>query len=90
MEIRIIYLLGASGLLIPIGDDNSGALLQNQIFASTLHSYLDGPILSKKSPLCQRGLQLNRKCLKFIDWHFPSPFLFAFSDLDTFSIVFCP
>ena len=33
------------------------------------HSDLDGPILSKKSSLHQNGLQLNRKCLKFIDWY---------------------
>ena len=88
--IHQIYLLGTSGLLFLIGDDNSGALLQNQIFASMLHSYLDGPILSKKLPLCQNGLQLNWKCLKFIDKHFPSLFLLAFSDLDTFSCIFCP
>ena len=32
----------------------------------TLHSDLDGAIVSKILLLCQNGLQLNRKCLQFI------------------------
>ena len=43
-----------------------------------VHSGLDGMILSKKSPLCQNGLQLNRNCLQFIVRYSPSPFLSAF------------
>ena len=42
------------------------------------HSDLDGPILSKKLLLRQNGLQLNRKCLKFIVRYSPNPFLSAF------------
>jgi hypothetical protein len=41
----------------------------------TLHSDLYDPILPKKSPLSQNGLQLNKKCLKIIFRYFSSPFL---------------
>ena len=55
-----------------------------------LHSDLDALILSKKSLLSQNGMQLNKKCLKFIARYSPNPFLSAFEDLDTFSCIFCP
>ena len=35
-------------------------------FSLPLHTDLDGPIVTKKSLLCQNGLQLNKKCLELI------------------------
>ena len=52
------------------------------------HTDLGGPILSKNTPLPQNWLQFNRKCLKLIVWHFSSPFLSSFYDVDTFSCFF--
>ena len=70
-------------------DPKSGWLL-HQFTQSSMHTDLDGPIVSKKLLLCQNGLQLNRKCLEFIVWCSPSPFFSAFEDLDTFSGFFWP
>ena len=47
-------------------------------FSPAQHSDLDGPIVPKKLPLHQNGLQLDRKCLKFIVRYSPSPFFSSF------------
>ena len=40
-----------------------------------MHTDLDGPILSKKLQLCQNWMQLDKKCLKFIQVNTPSFYL---------------
>ena len=49
----------------------TGKIFEKGIFAKICclfasHTDLDGPIVSKKLLLPQNGLQLNKKCLKFI------------------------
>ena len=44
------------------------------------HTDLDGPLVSKKLPHHQNGLQFNKKCLEFIVRYspiFPSPYKFV-------------
>ena len=57
------------------------------ILYSAQHTDLEVPKVSKKSPLRQNGLQINRKCLRLFVRYSSCPFLSVFCDLGPFSCI---